>query len=239
MIELRNINKRYGTQQVLNDLSFTVEQGEFFALLGPNGAGKTTIIRILLDFTRPTGGSAWLNGIPSTVSEARTRIGYLPENIRLPSYLSGRAFLRQQAGLSGLSTGEGGSEIDRLLELTGMKEKAHQPSGTYSKGMLQRIGLAAALIGSPRVLILDEPTTGLDPVGIREFRQILERVKADRVTVLLNSHILSEVEKLCSTAAILNKGCLVAKDSIDNLVTEGKTLEDVFMEKVGTGSGKL
>ena len=119
-----------------------------------------------------------------------------------------------------------------------MKDGARHTAATYSKGMLQRIGLAAALIGSPRVLILDEPTTGLDPMGIREFRQILERLKLDRITMLLNSHILSEVEKLCSTAAILDKGILVVKDSIANLVRGGETLEDAFMRGVGSaGSG--
>jgi ABC-2 type transport system ATP-binding protein len=116
-----------------------------------------------------------------------------------------------------------------------MKERGGHPAGTYSKGMLQRIGLAAALIAHPRILILDEPTTGLDPVGIREFRQILERVKLDRVTVLLNSHILSEVEKLCSSAAILNKGAIVVKDEIGKLVDDTSTLEDVFVKYVGAG----
>jgi ABC-2 type transport system ATP-binding protein len=113
-----------------------------------------------------------------------------------------------------------------------MKERARQPSGTYSKGMLQRIGLAGALLGSPKVLVLDEPTTGLDPVGIREFRSILERVKLDGCTVLLNSHILSEVEKLCSTCAILNRGEIVVQDSLAGLTGDGASLEDIFIRYV-------
>ncbi len=235
MIELRSVGKRYGAVRALHDVSFTVAEGEFFALLGPNGAGKTTIIRILLDFTRPTSGSAWVNGLPSTDARARGSIGYLPENMQLPPYLSGRSFLKRQAGLGGCSGKQCGIAIDRLIDLVGMSDKARQAAGTYSKGMLQRIGLAAALLGSPRILILDEPTTGLDPVGIREFRQVLERVKVDRVTVLLNSHILSEVEKLCSTAAILNKGSIVVKDSIAGLLRDGETLEDVFVRNVCAG----
>jgi ABC-2 type transport system ATP-binding protein len=233
MIDLQAVTKRYGAAVVLRDVSLTIAEGEFFALLGPNGAGKTTIIRILLDFTRPTSGAARICGIPSTEAAARARVGYLPENMRLPSYLSGLRYLRRQAALCGIEGKQRETAVEKMLELVGMTGKAGQPSGTYSKGMLQRIGLAGALLGSPRVLILDEPTTGLDPVGIREFRLILERVKIDRVTVLLNSHVLSEVEKLCTTAAILNNGGIVVKDSIANLVGDGATLEDVFVKYVG------
>jgi ABC-2 type transport system ATP-binding protein len=233
MIELKSVTKNYGAVRALSDVSFAVEEGEYFALLGPNGAGKTTVIRILLDFTRPDSGSAWIGGRPSTDFSVREIIGYLPENMQLPPWLSGSAFLKRQAALYGLSGRKLTSAVERSLELTGMTQQARMHSSTYSKGMLQRIGLAAALLCSPRLLILDEPTTGLDPVGIREFRNILERMKPDRVTVLLNSHILSEVEKLCTTAAILKKGTIVVKDSIDNLAGENETLEDVFVKHVG------
>ena len=234
MISFSGVEKKYRTVTVLRNVSFTVTRGEFFALLGPNGAGKTTIIRILLDFTRPDSGSVTINGIPSVEPGARSVVGYLPENMRLPTWLSGQRYLQRQAALCGMEGKRSTHEVDKLIELVGMTGKARQPSGTYSKGMLQRIGLAGALLGSPKVLVLDEPTTGLDPVGIREFRQILERVKVDGVTVLLNSHILSEVEKLCSTAAIINKGEIVVHDTIANLVGEGTTLEDVFVRHVGT-----
>ena len=121
-----------------------------------------------------------------------------------------------------------------MIRRVNMKQDARRRAGTYSKGMVQRIGLASALIGPPRILILDEPTTGLDPVGIRDFRRILERIKLDRVTILLNSHMLSEVEKICSTAAIINKGEIVVKDTIANLVHKGETLEDIFVKNIGT-----
>jgi ABC-2 type transport system ATP-binding protein len=134
--------------------------------------------------------------------------------------------------LGGLAGKTCESAVDRLTELVGMSGKAQQPAGTYSKGMLQRIGLAAALVGSPRVLILDEPTNGLDPIGIREIREILERVRLEKVTLLLNSHILSEVEKVCSTVAILDRGNVVVKRPITELVHEGETLEDVFVRNV-------
>lgn len=235
MIELREVEKRYGAVAVLRKVTLTIAEGEFFALLGPNGAGKTTIIRILLDFTRASSGSAWVNGIGSTDVRARSIIGYMPENMLIPPYLSGKDFVRRQGMLGGMSGKACGSAVDRVIDLVGMSGKAGAASGTYSKGMLQRIGLAAALIGKPRVLILDEPTNGLDPIGIREFREVLERVKLDRVTLLLNSHILSEVEKLCSTAAILDKGSVLVKGPIADLVREGETLEDVFVRNVRAG----
>ena len=237
MIELRSVIKNYGTVRALDAVSLTIEDGEFFALLGPNGAGKTTIIRILLDFTRPTSGTAHIGGIRSTSAAARAKVGYLPETVIMPSYMTGYAFLERQAALGGMAGSELRHAVERQIELVGMNEKAKRRFGTYSKGMIQRIGLAAALIGSPKVLILDEPTNGLDPVGIRDFRLILEQVKKNGTTILLNSHILSEVEKLCTCAAILNKGTVVAKDTITALVGDGKTLEDVFVEHVAATAG--
>lgn len=237
MIELRSVTKNYGTVQALDAVSITIEKGEFFALLGPNGAGKTTIIRTLLDFTRPTSGTAFIDGISSTNAAARSKVGYLPETVIMPPYLTGYSFLERQAALGGMPASELRPATNKLVELVGMKEQAKRRVGTYSKGMIQRIGLAAALIGSPKVLILDEPTNGLDPVGIRDFRLILEHVKQDGVTILLNSHILSEVEKLCTCAAILDKGKVVAKDAITALVSDGKTLEDVFVEHVAPTAG--
>lgn len=232
MITLQSIVKQYGATQVLSNISLTVEEGEFLALLGPNGAGKTTIIRILLDFTRPTAGSAFLQGIACSNPAARERVGYLPEQVKIPSFLTGRAYLKRTAELSLLTVRSSARAIEQVLETVDMRAAADNRCGTYSKGMLQRIGLAAALLTAPRILILDEPTTGLDPVGIRLFRQILERVKPDKVTLLLNSHILSEVEKLCTSAAIINNGELIVKDTIANLVGAGETLEDVFVRSV-------
>lgn len=232
MIKLESITKKYGTVTALDNISLHVNKGEYLALLGPNGAGKTTIIRILLDFTHADAGRAFVNGINSRLPAARQNTGYLPENLRIPLYLSGRDYLKRQASLCGLSGKDAQREIDRVLELTGMTERQKNRAGTYSKGMLQRIGLSAALLCSPQLLILDEPVNGLDPVGIREFRVILENLKADGITLLLNSHILSEVERLCSTAVIMNHGHILAKDSISNLMKEGETLEDVFIRLV-------
>lgn len=232
MIRFRSISKRYRTLTVLDNVSFEISAGDFFALLGPNGAGKTTIIRILLDFTRSDSGDVLIKGISSRLPAARKGIGYLPENLNLPAYLSGREYLRRHARLSDLGGKEAEKAIDRALETVGMKSRQRSRCGTYSKGMMQRIGLAASLIASPQILILDEPTNGLDPIGIREFRMILENLKGQGVTLFLNSHILSEVERICNTAAIIDKGSLLIKDEIPNLLQEGESLEDVFIRLI-------
>ncbi len=234
MIELLSVIKKYKEVTALDNVSMTVNKGEFFALLGPNGAGKTTIIRILLDFTRPTSGITRINGIPTGSPEARKGIGYLPENIKVPLFLTGRKYLERQAALVNLHGKNAAREIDRVLETTGMKDRQKSSCSSFSKGMLQRLGLAAALLNNPSLLILDEPTNGLDPLGIREFRLILDGLREQGITLLLNSHILSEVEHLCTTAAIMKKGQILVKDSIQNLLKDGQTLENVFVRYVGS-----
>jgi ABC-2 type transport system ATP-binding protein len=232
MIELKTVTKRYDSFTAVDDVSFSVKAGEYFALLGPNGAGKTTIVKMLLDFTRPTSGSLSVNGIQSTHAECRTAIGYLAENHRIPPSLSGWRYLLRCAELLDMSRADAVEQCRRIVELIGMQGREHAKAGTYSKGMIQRFGLGAALVGDPKLLILDEPTSGLDPIGIRETRQLLESLKDRGMTVFLNSHLLSEVEKLCDTAAIINRGTLLVKDEISAIVKDGDTLEDVFVRLV-------
>ena len=232
MIQLNGATKRYGSLAAVDDVSFSVKTGEYFALLGPNGAGKTTIVKMLLDFTRPTSGSLSLNGLPSTDAACRTAVGYLAENHRIPPYLSGWQYLQRCAELLNMSRSAAADQCRRIVELIGMQGREHTKVSTYSKGMVQRFGLGAALIGDPKLLILDEPTAGLDPIGIREIRQLLESLKPQGMTIFLNSHLLSEVEKICDTAAIINRGKLLVKDSIPNIVKDGDTLEDVFVRLV-------
>ena len=233
MIQLTSVIKKYGHLSALDEVSMTIEKGEYFALLGPNGAGKTTIIRILLDFTRPTSGTATIREIPCSSPLARAGVGYLPEDFKVPRFLNAIDYLKRQASLYGLD-GNASVKIDKCIEVVGLKGREREKMGSFSKGMFQRIGLAAALLCSPSLLILDEPTNGLDPIAIREFRLILENLKLEHVTILLNSHILSEVEKICDSAAIINKGKLVVKGKISELVKEGETLEDVFVRNVGS-----
>jgi ABC-2 type transport system ATP-binding protein len=232
MIELNSVTKRYGSLTAVDDVTFSVKSGEYFALLGPNGAGKTTIVKMLLDFTRPTSGSLSIGGMPSTSAACRTAIGYLAENHHIPASLSGWRYLLRCAELSDISRSDAEEQCRRIVELIGMEGREHAKAGTYSKGMIQRFGLGAALLGKPKLLLLDEPTSGLDPIGIRETRLLLESLKEQGMTVFLNSHLLSEVEKICDTAAIINRGKLLVKDEISAIVKDGDTLEDVFVRLV-------
>ena len=232
MIELRNVTKRYQSLTAVDDVSFTVKPGECFALLGPNGAGKTTIVKMLLDFTRPTSGSLSLNGVPSTLPQCRQSVGYLAENHHISPSLSGWQYLLRCAELLDMNRSEAIDNCRRIVELIGMQGREKTKVGTYSKGMVQRFGLGAALMGHPKLLILDEPTSGLDPIGIREIRLLLESLKDQGMTIFLNSHLLSEVEKICDSAAIINRGKLLVKDTISAIVKDGETLEDVFVRLV-------
>ncbi len=232
MIELNAATKRYGSLTAVDNVSFSVGAGEYFALLGPNGAGKTTIVKMLLDFTPPSSGSLSLNGFSSTNAASRAAVGYLSENHHIPPYLSGWQYLERCAELLDISRSDAPDQCRRVVGLIGMQGREHTKAETYSKGMIQRFGLGAALIGNPKLLILDEPTSGLDPIGIREIRLILESLKSQGMTIFLNSHLLSEVEKICDNAAIINQGKLLVKDTISSLVKDGDTLEDVFIRFV-------
>jgi|WetSurMetagenome_2_1015567.scaffolds.fasta_scaffold00048_55 ABC-2 type transport system ATP-binding protein len=234
MVSFSSISKRYGSQSrpAVDDVSFAIEPGEFFALLGPNGAGKTTLIKMLLDFVKPTSGGAAIGGVSAVLPAARAGVGYLAENVRVPPHLSGRAYLRRQAELCGLPGAEASGKIAEVLETVGMAGRENAAMKTYSKGMLQRIGLAAAMISGARLLVLDEPVSGLDPLGIRDVRRIMDGLKRKGVTIILNSHLLSEVEKTCDTAAIMNGGKIVLTGKIQSIVREGETLEDVFVRVI-------
>jgi ABC-2 type transport system ATP-binding protein len=232
MITLDSVTKKFGDLAAVDNVSYTIGKGEFFALLGPNGAGKTTIVRMLLGFIKPSSGSITINGLTASDPESRKHIGYIAEQQMIPPYLSGFEYLSRHASLIGLNGMDAEKEVDRVLEIVGMKGPERKKSTTYSRGMKQRIGLGAALLGQPTVLILDEPITGLDPIGIRDVRKILENLRGRGVTVILNSHLLSEVEKTCDTAAILYKGKILVKDTITAIVKDHETLEDVFVRYV-------
>jgi ABC-2 type transport system ATP-binding protein len=232
MIELNVVTKRYGFLMAVDNVSFSVKAGEYFALLGPNGAGKTTIVKMLLGFTQPTLGNLSVNGLPSTDAASRTSVGYLSENCHIPPHLSGWQYLQRCAELLNISRSDAMDQCRRIVQLIGMQGRETAKVSTYSKGMIQRFGLGAALMGNPKLLILDEPTAGLDPIGIREIRRLLESLKGQGMTIFLNSHLLSEVEKICDNAAIINRGRLLVKDAISALLKDGDTLEDVFVRFV-------
>lgn len=199
---------RRGEFRALDGVSFSVDQGTTFGLLGPNGAGKTTFVKSLLSATHATSGTARIFGLDSRLSEARRPVGYLPENHRFPTYLTGEGMLDLYGALSGMGTAARRERIPELLKLVGLEDWATVRLGKYSKGMLQRVGLAQALLHRPRLLILDEPTDGVDPVGRVQIRNILRQLEGEGATIFINSHLLAEVELFCRDVAILHKGTL-------------------------------
>jgi ABC-2 type transport system ATP-binding protein len=202
------LRKRYGTTEALRDVSLEVGEGEVVALLGPNGAGKSTLAKIACGLVRPTAGAAWVDGAAAGSRAAREAIGYLAELFRFPDWARADEVLALHQRLSGSAGGRG--ERDELLGLVGLGDAAAVRVGAMSKGMQQRLGIAQALIGRPRLLLLDEPTSALDPAGRRVVRELLASVRGRGVSVLLSSHLLGEVERVCDRVAILAKGELVA-----------------------------
>lgn len=203
--------------RAVDGISLRVPRGTIFGLLGPNGAGKTTFVKLLLSAVHPTQGSALIFGRDARDPEARRPIGYLPENHRFPTYFTGAGMLDFYAALSGLEASRRKRLIPELLEVVGLAQWGGVRLGKYSKGMLQRVGLAQALIHSPSMLILDEPTDGVDPVGRRQIREILTRFEEQGVTIFINSHLLVEVEMFCREVAILDHGKVALSGKVHDL----------------------
>jgi len=231
-LELSGVTKRYESRAALQDVDLRVAPGEALGLLGPNGAGKTTALRLLLGFARPTAGRVALRGGDPAQPTSRRGVAYLPERLRLPRRMSVRALLRLHGRLSGLDGAELEREIDDVLERTGLADRGSDRIGSLSKGLIQRAGFAQALLGRPEVLLLDEPTSGLDPIGIRDARDWIRHARERGATVLVSSHVLSEVERVCDHVAILHEGRLAAHGPIESLIGAGETLEDVFLRAV-------
>ncbi len=232
MIQLTDVTKRYGALAAVDHVTLSIAPGEYCALLGPNGAGKTTLVRMLLHFTASSSGTIRINGRAVSDPRSRESLGYVPEQPRIPPHLTGWEYLARCARLADTDQSAIAAECARVVQVIGMQGHEHEPARTYSKGMTQRFCLGAALLGTPRLLILDEPTAGLDPIGIREVRELLESLKSRGTTLLLSSHLLSEVERLCDTAAILHRGVLQAKAAIPALVQDAASLEEVFVRIV-------
>jgi len=219
-IEFRDLSKRFGDITALQDLSLTIEQGEVYGFLGPNGAGKSTAINILLGFLPPTEGQATVLGY-DTQSESttlRNHLGVLPDNYQIYTQLTGREHLELAADSKGVDP-----DLDRLLERVGIREAADRKAGGYSKGMTQRLVFGMALVGDPDLLILDEPSSGLDPNGAKEMREIILDENDRGTTVFFSSHILSQVEAVCDRVGILGDGKLTAEDTIQGLRNQVET----------------
>ncbi len=228
-LELAAVSKHYRGRAALRELNLAVPTGASVGLLGQNGAGKTTALRILLGLCSPTRGHARLCGRDPREPAARRGVGYLPERLALPPAHSALTFLRLHAALAGLSGSECEKAVWRSLELTGLRARARDPLGGFSKGLAQRVGFAQALLAEPQVLILDEPTSGLDPLGVRDAREWIGAARARGATVLVSSHVLSEIERTCEFIVILHEGAALKSGPLDALVVPGETLEDAFV----------
>jgi ABC-2 type transport system ATP-binding protein len=216
-----DLTKRYGHIEALAGLSMSVPAGEIFGFLGPNGAGKTTAVKLLLGLTTPTTGDAWLMGEPIGRAEARRRVGYLPELFRYPAWLSPVEVLRFHCRLIGVPRQQRNDEIDASLTTVGLHDRGNDRVGTFSKGMQQRLGLAVAMLGAPKVVFLDEPTSALDPVGRHDVRAIIRSLRAKGTAVFLNSHLLSEVEQVCDRVAVVDHGRVIASGTLDEILGAG------------------
>ena len=231
MIEVSHLTKQYGNHLAVDDVSFTVADGQICGLLGPNGAGKSTIMNILTGYLSATSGQVTVAGhpLPEEADAAKACVGYLPEQPPLYPEMTVQEYLTFAAELKGVKKAERKEQVCRAPRRTGLETVLPRLIRSLSKGYKQRVGIAQALLGSPRLIILDEPTVGLDPAQVIEIRKLIRELGRAH-TVILSSHILSEVQAVCQQILILSKGHLAAAGSLEELTADGKSLEEVFLE---------
>ena len=231
MIEVSHLTKQYGNHLAVDDVSFTVADGQICGLLGPNGAGKSTIMNILTGYLSATSGQVTVAGhpLPEEADAAKACVGYLPEQPPLYPEMTVQEYLTFAAELKGVKKAERKEQVYRAARRTGVETVLPRLIRSLSKGYKQRVGIAQALLGSPRLIILDEPTVGLDPAQVIEIRKLIRELGRAH-TVILSSHILSEVQAVCQQILILSKGHLAAAGSLEELTADGKSLEEVFLE---------
>lgn len=231
MIEVSHLTKQYGNHLAVDDVSFTVAYGQICGLLGPNGAGKSTIMNILTGYLSATSGQVTVAGhpLPEEADAAKACVGYLPEQPPLYPEMTVQEYLTFAAELKGVKKAERKEQVCRAARRTGLETVLPRLIRSLSKGYKQRVGIAQALLGSPRLIILDEPTVGLDPAQVIEIRKLIQELGRAH-TVILSSHILSEVQAVCQQILILSKGHLAAAGSLEELTADGKSLEEVFLE---------
>ncbi|TMG00307.1 MAG: ABC transporter ATP-binding protein [Chloroflexi bacterium] len=233
VVRVRDLRKRYRRQDpwAVDGVTFELEPGQAFGLLGPNGAGKTSVVKMIGGLLRPDGGDISVFGSPPGEPRARAQLGFSPEDPDFPKFLRASEVLDYFASLLGLDEADRRRRIPETLAFAGLEGERRQIR-QFSKGMKQRLGIAQAILGRPKLLILDEPTADLDPLGRRDVRALIESLKQSGVAVLLNSHLLSEVERVCDDVAIMAKGRVLREGTMREVVPEGSTLEDVFVRLV-------
>ena len=235
-IETANLTKKYGSLVAVNNLDLSVETNTIHGFLGPNGAGKTTTIKMLIGLLKPDGGSAMIlgNRLGWDKPDLRSEVGYMPELPKLPKHLKGEELLGLYGRMYGMSKDKREKQVPTLLDLVGLKGRENDLVGKYSKGMQQRLGLAQALLNEPKLVILDEPSLGLDPVGMVEVRDIMKKLADEGITVFLSSHLLHEVEQVCTHVTIINRGVAMASGTIKQISTKltGSLAIEVEVDKL-------
>lgn len=235
MITVENITKNFGTTQALKGVSFEIKKGEIVGFLGRNGAGKTTLMRILTSYLPPSSGCAFIDGmdVAKKSMAVRRRIGYLPETPPLYLNMTARDYLMFAARLKDVPSKKIKPQVDKVLNECYLRNVADQPIGTLSKGYQQRVGIAQAILNDPAILILDEPTNGLDPVQIQRVRELIRNLERER-TIIISTHILSEIEQIAKRVLIIKDGAVIADNAIDELLIDAQgrpcSLEDVFLK---------
>ena len=234
MIEVSHLTKKYGGHLAVDDVSFTVEDGQIYGLLGPNGAGKSTIMNILTGYLSATSGQVTVAGhrLPEEADEAKACVGYLPEQPPLYPEMTVGEYLNFVAELKKVPRAQRKEQVLRAARRTGLEKVLPRLIRSLSKGYKQRVGIAQALLGSPKIIILDEPTVGLDPAQVIEMRKLIRELGKAH-TVILSSHILSEVQAVCQQVLILSKGKLAASGTLQELTADGRSLEEVFLALTG------
>jgi ABC-2 type transport system ATP-binding protein len=240
-IDSLSVSFRHGKQihQALDQVSFRVEAGKTVGFIGPNGAGKTTALHVLLGFLSPDEGHARLFGEDTSSPASRSQIGYLSEHPECYKYMTGREYLEMTAKLFGIPKADRKQRIDRLLEDVELTQHANKRIATYSRGMLQRIGLAQAMINDPELLILDEPTNGLDPLGRMRIRGIIEELKKKGKTIFFSSHELSEIETVCDEIIMIANGRIIRQGAVNELIGDRKNLEHYFLDVLKDGENSI
>ncbi|WPC40366.1 ABC transporter ATP-binding protein [Clostridium sp. JS66] len=231
VIETENLSKIYENNKGCRNINISAAEGEIYGFLGPNGAGKSTFIKTVVGLLLPTSGTAHILGKPIGDMETRKKIGYLPELFKYQEWMTGLDLLSFHSSLYKLDKKASFAKIEEVLEIVNLKGAEKSKIGTYSKGMQQRIGIASALLCDPKLLFLDEPTSALDPIGRKEVRDIMLKLKSMGKTVFLNSHLLSEVEMICDSAAIISKGNIIKQGKMNDLL-EGNTVLDIHVEDI-------
>ncbi|MEA9356363.1 ABC transporter ATP-binding protein [Bacteriovorax sp. PP10] len=235
IIQIKDISKSYGPDFALTDISLNIQRGKVFSLLGPNGAGKTTLVKLMLNLMHTDSGSIEINGLNVNDKNSRMGVAFIPEKFSFFPFYTARGVLEFFGKMKGIEGVELTAQVNSALEELQISDLANRKLSKMSKGQMQRVGLASILIGNNDLIVLDEPFSGLDPIGIRDLKEIIKKLKEQGKTMFINSHILLEMEQICDEIAILNKGKLLFAGSVASVLEKEKSLDDFFYRTVNEG----